>query len=106
MLSTCIKLPFVINIFVLSIFEWPLKPACLDPGIFVRGVQTELPENSPDVFLVINLFYNLEGVQLFINGFISEKTILFKGFRGGFSRGGGGEGASYFLFLYRNPYNM
>ena len=24
-LSTCIKLPFVINIFVLSIFEWPLK---------------------------------------------------------------------------------
>ena len=24
-LSTCIKLTFVINIFVLSIFEWPLK---------------------------------------------------------------------------------
>ena len=24
-LSTFIKLPFVINIFVLSIFEWPLK---------------------------------------------------------------------------------
>ena len=24
-LSTCIKLPFVINIFVLLIFEWPLK---------------------------------------------------------------------------------
>ena len=24
-LSTCIKLPFVIKIFVLSIFEWPLK---------------------------------------------------------------------------------
>ena len=27
-LSTFIKLPFVIKIFVLSIFEWPLK-ACL-----------------------------------------------------------------------------
>ena len=25
-LSTIIKLPFVIKIFVLSIFEWPLKP--------------------------------------------------------------------------------
>ena len=24
-LLTCIKLPFVIKIFVLSIFEWPLK---------------------------------------------------------------------------------
>ena len=26
--STFIKLPFVINIFVLSIFEWPLKTGC------------------------------------------------------------------------------
>ena len=24
-LSTCMKLPFVIKIFVLSLFEWPLK---------------------------------------------------------------------------------
>ena len=28
MLSTCIKVPFVIKIFVLSFFEWPLKTVC------------------------------------------------------------------------------
>ena len=39
-LSTFIKLPFVINIFVLSIFEWPLKTGfsvniCLLEAAFV-----------------------------------------------------------------------
>ena len=42
-------------------------------------------------FLVLNLLYSLQRGS---NGFISEKTILFQGSRGGptFSRGGGGGG--------------
>ena len=41
------------------------------------------------VFLVLNLLYSLQRGS---NGFITEKTILFQGSRGGptFSRGGGG----------------
>ena len=62
------------------------------------------------VFLVLNLFYSLQrGVGS--NDFITEKTILFQGSRGGptfsmgsnfFARGGGGPNASF----YRNPYNV
>ena len=60
-----------------------------------------------NVFLVLNLFYSL--LRGF-NGFITEKTILFQGFRGGptFSRGsiffpgGGGPNANF----YRNQYNV
>ena len=41
--------------------------------------------------LVLNLFYSLQRGS---NGFIAEKTILFKGSRGSnFSRGGGGPGS-------------
>ena len=63
------------------------------------------PEQS---FLVLNLFYSLQRGS---NGFITEKTILLKGSRGGptFSRegvqpfpGGGGPNANF----YRNPYNL
>ena len=54
--------------------------SCADPGIFVRrrggggggggGVEARRPENSLDnVFLVINLFYNLQSGS---NGFITE----------------------------------
>ena len=59
------------------------------------GVQALLPENRSDsvffvlFFSVLNLFYSFTVVyQLFI----SKKTIVFQGFRGGptFSRGGGG----------------
>ena len=68
---------------------------CADPYFFVKGggVHARLPENS-NVILSHQLFYSLQGVQSFINGFISEKAIdlLFTGFRGGptFSEGGGG----------------
>ena len=53
-------------------------------------------------FLVLNLFYSL---QMGSSCFITEKTILLQGPRGGptFSSGGG-EGSKCF-FLYRNPYN-
>ena len=42
-----------------------LKLACTDPGIFVRGVQAQRPENSVDNvffggFLVLSLFYSLQ----------------------------------------------
>ena len=66
------------------------------------GVQARLPENNSDnVFLVLNLFYSFTVVyQLFM----SKKTIIFQGFRGGptFSGGGGvqhfpgGEGSNFF----------
>ena len=57
------------------------------------GGGRKRPENSLDnVFfcflLVLNLFYSLQRGS---KGFITEKTILFKGSRGSnFSRGGGG----------------
>ena len=42
-LSTFInRLPFVIKIIVLSIFEWPLKPACADPGSTVEERRYEV----------------------------------------------------------------
>ena len=39
LLSTCIKLPFVIKIFVLSIFEWPLKTGLTVVLIYVLSAQ-------------------------------------------------------------------
>ena len=41
MLKTCIKLPFVIKIFVLSIFEWLLKT-----GFFFLGGGGGIRERS------------------------------------------------------------
>ena len=56
---------------------------------FCRGAQARWLENSLNniFFLVLNLFYNLQRGS---NDFITEKTILFQGSRGGstFSRGG------------------
>ena len=64
------------------------KP-CADPGIFVRGGPGPMARKQPEqhFFLVLNLFYRLQRGS---NGFITEKTILFQGSRGGptFSRGG------------------
>ena len=45
-LSTFIKLPFVIKIFVLSIFEWPLKT-----GFTVQRYLTKLFEKRTDISL-------------------------------------------------------
>ena len=84
-----------------------------DPGFFVGkvgGVGGPGPTARKQPwqrFLVINLFYSL---QRGLNGFISEKTILFQGFRAGptFSRWGPaisrwwGPNANF----YRNPYNL
>ena len=57
-------------------------------------------------FKLLNLFYSLQRGS---NGFISEKTIIFKGGGGGggeggptFSKGGGGPNANF----YRNPYKL
>ena len=63
----------------------------MDPGFFFRrGPEARQPENSLDnaFFLVLNLFYSLQRGS---NGFITEKTILFQGSRGGqtFSRARG-----------------
>ena len=64
-----------------------------------------LGRSSGYYFKVLNLFYSLLRGP---NGFITEKTILFQGSRGGpaFSRGSnflqGGPNANF----YRNPYNL
>ena len=81
------------------------------------GVHARRPENSlGNGFLVINLFYSLERGS---NGFITEKTILFQGSRGGptfsgvgvggatFSRGGGwGGGSNAYFYRNPNPYHL
>ena len=49
------------------------------------------------LLLVLNLFYSL---QRWSNGFITEKTILFKGSRGfTFSRGGGGSSVQVLISI-------
>ena len=63
------------------------------------GVQAWRPENSlGSVFLVLNLFYNLQRGSI---GFITEKTILFQGSRG-VQQGGGSPNAN----SYRNTYHL
>ena len=50
-LSTCIKLPFVINIFVLSIFDWPLKTGftvcCLTLCLLVSSADSLFNQFGP-----------------------------------------------------------
>ena len=74
---------------------------------FLQGVQARWQENSMDnVFFPQLILQFTEGVQCF---FITEKTILFQGFRGGshFPGGGGAtfsrEGVSKCLFLSPPP---
>ena len=60
------------------------------------GVQAWRPENSlGSVFLVLNLFYNLQRGSI---GFITEKTILFQGSRG-VQQGGGGGGVQMLISI-------
>ena len=65
--------------------------ACADPGIFTRGVQARLPENSSDnvVFYQSSTIYSSIVVNQW---FISKETLIFLGFRGvqHFPRGEGG----------------
>ena len=87
-LSTLIKLPFVIKIFVLSIFEWPLKtdftvqtiPPCLitkkKPGKLLLvdapyGLQSSHCDlcQSFRYFILIRMS-SIAGLELDINGII------------------------------------
>ena len=79
---------------------------------FCQGGGGGGAENSMDpifvvvVFLVPNIFYNLQEGS---NGFITEKTLFFQDFRGGptFSRGGSslfqGGGGVPNAYFYRTP---
>ena len=65
------------------------------------GVQVRRPENTLDNVFLVLFFYSPELILQLTegsNGFITEKTILFKGSRGGpeFSRG---RGSNFFLML-------
>ena len=94
-----------------------LADPCADPGIFARGVQARLPENSSD-----NVFFLFcPQLLLFYSGLLMvyfKENYNFSRFRGGggggifqedptFSRGsnffhgGGGPNANS-----RNPYNL
>ena len=88
---------------------WMLADPCADPRIFARVVQARLPENSSNnifVFFVLNFYSFTVAYQLFI----SKKSIILLGFRGGgcptyskgsnFFHGGGGGGPNAFS---RNP---
>ena len=68
-----------------------LADPCADPGIFARGVQARLPENSSDnVCFIYFLSSTFTVFQWIINGvFFSKKTIILQGF-------GGGEGCPIF----------
>ena len=55
MLSTCIKLPFVIKVFVLSIFEWPLQTG-FTVSLFITFLynvlqDTDQLDNREDTYL-------------------------------------------------------
>ena len=72
-------------------------PACADPGIFARGgvgggpgptARKQLWQRFIYFFLLLNLFYSF--TVFFYQLFISKKSIIFQGFRGGPSLSGGG----------------
>ena len=61
--------------------------ACADPGIFSGGSRSDGQKTVWTMFfLVLNLFYSLQRGS---NGFITEKTILLQGSRGGPTFSGG-----------------
>ena len=67
-----------------------LADPCADPGIFARVVQARLPENSSaNGFLS---FFLSSTFTVAFQWFISKKTIILQGFRGGGGGGGGGGG--------------
>ena len=66
-LSTFIKLPFVIKIFVLSIFEWPLKT-----GFTVVDCHKSLdnhgrPTSSEKYFVITNILFESSKRKVFEN---------------------------------------
>ena len=72
--------------------------ACADPGTFVKGGPGPMARKQPGqrfffCFFSPQLIYSLQKGS---NGFITEKTILFQGSRGGptFSGGRGGPASS------------
>ena len=91
-----------------------LADPCADPGIFARVVQTRLPENSSDNGFCLFLSSAFTVLQWLFNGifqwYISKKTIILQGFRGGGGGvqpipggGGGGGGAGGPNANSRNP---
>ena len=61
-----------------------LVDPCADPGIFARGGQARMPENSSDNFFFSFLSSTFTVLQWLINGFFfSKKTIILQGFVGG-----------------------
>ena len=51
-----------------------LADPCVDPGIFARGVQARLPENSSDnVFFFFFLSSTFTVLQWLINGLFQRK---------------------------------
>ena len=72
-----------------------LADPCTDPGIFARGVQARLPENSSDVFFLFCPHFLL----------LSRRAQPFPGGIKLFSGGGGGGGVEMGSpnANYRNP---
>ena len=67
-----------------------LADPCADPGIFARGLQARLPENSSD-----NVFFFFPQLLLFYRGLLMvyfKENYNFTRFRGG-----GGGGGQHFL---------
>ena len=63
-----------------------LVEPCADPGIFARGGQARMPENSSDNFFFLFLSSTFTVLQWLINrggGGVSKKTIILQGFVGG-----------------------
>ena len=96
-----------------------------DPGILPGGSRPNCQITALTFFFFL-FFFSPQLILQFYSGyqwFISKKTIIFKGFRGGptFSRGGGGPGPSFsgggggvqlfpggglYANLYRDPKNL
>ena len=60
-----------------------LADPCADPGIFARGVQARLPENSSDnVCFIYFLSSTFTVLQWINNGFFFKENYNFTRFRG------------------------
>ena len=59
-LSTFIKLPFVIKIFVLSIFEWPLKTGFTVVPLTLAILNNFMYDTTPAAFQLYTCIFNLE----------------------------------------------
>ena len=72
-LSTFIKLPFVIKIFVLSIFEWPLKTGLT---VYIQLTQTNQLEFSI-MLHTIKTERSIAYIDRGVTGYHFQKNIVF-----------------------------